>query len=39
MPARLWNILMILVIGPFAYFTWKSSSNRAARLENTRNVV
>jgi hypothetical protein len=24
MPARLWNIMMILLIGPFAYFAWKS---------------
>ena len=24
MPTRLWNISMILLIGPFAYFTWKS---------------
>jgi hypothetical protein len=23
MPARVWNILMILLIGPFAYFTWR----------------
>ncbi len=26
MPARVWNILMILMIlliGPFAYFTWR----------------
>ena len=22
-PARLWNITMILLIGPFAYFTWR----------------
>ena len=23
MPARVWNILMILLIGPFAWFTWR----------------
>ncbi|SHH14574.1 hypothetical protein SAMN05443551_1396 [Marivita hallyeonensis] len=23
MPARLWNIFMVLLIGPFAYLVWK----------------
>jgi hypothetical protein len=27
MPARVWNILMILLIGPFAYFTWRRPTN------------
>jgi len=24
MPTRAWNILMILLIGPFAIFVWKA---------------
>ena len=33
MPARAWNILMILLIGPFAYFTWRHPADMDRRAE------